>query len=203
MERKTLESAASRLTYLRGLLAVPAGALMILAALANWELGPLRHEWLFAACIAAAAVLWLRIGRHYDEHYGRITGAKRQRVRGAVAAAGSVALMLGGSLLLRSNAAWSLDLPVNALAAALAAGFLTFIAVSVGLGRHHVVVWGSLLVAALLPIWGGLDLSTTSNVGLVLAGVATMASGVLDHRLLVRSFARPRGLTLKPGDLGA
>jgi hypothetical protein len=182
---------------------VPGGAVMILAALSNWEVGPLRHTWLFGACFLTAAALWLVIVRYYNEHYGRITGAARQQVRGAIAAVGSVALMLGLSLLVRSQADWSLDLPVNGLAASLAVGFLTYHAVTVGLKPHHVVIWGSLLVAALLPVWGGLSLSSTSNVGLVLAGVALATSGVFDHRFLARAFGSSRSLDLKAGDVGA
>jgi hypothetical protein len=203
MERTTLEAVASNYTYLRGLLAVPLGMLMILAALGNWAWGPLRHAWVFVACALAVAALALALVRYYNEHYGRITASVRQHARGAFAAVVNLALVLGGSLLLRSDADWSLDMPVNALAAALAAGFLGYYAVTVGVKPHHVVIWASVLVAALLPVWGSLDLSDTSNVGLVLAGVAAMASGVFDHRFLARSFGRAHGLDPKAGDLRA
>jgi hypothetical protein len=166
-------------------------------------MGPLRHTWLFVACLLAAATVWLPIARYYDRHYGRITASAGQQARGGVAAIAAVALILGGSLALRSGGDWSLDLPVNALAAALAAGFLIYHAVSVGLKPHQMIIWGSLLVAALLPVWGGLDLSDTSNVGLVLSGVAAIAAGVFDHRFLARSLGPAHGLNLKAGDLGA
>jgi hypothetical protein len=203
MERKKLESAAWHYTHLRGLFAVPGGALLVLAALGNWEWGPLRHDWLFVAALLAAMTASLAIARYYNEHYGRITISAAQRARAAAAAVGTAALMFGVSLLLRSDVDWSLDLPVNGVAAALAAGFLSYYALTVGVKPHHAIIWGSLLVAAVLPVWGGLDLTDTSNVGLVLAGVAAMASGVFDHRFLVRSLEPAHKLNLRAGDAGA
>jgi hypothetical protein len=203
MERNKLESAASHYTHLRGLFAVPGGALLILAALGNWELGPLRHDWLFVVAAAGLVAVSLKIGRYYDEHYGRITISTGQRARAAVAAVGTTVLMFAASLLLRSDADWSLDLPVNGVAAALAVGFLSYYALSVGVKPHHAIIWGPLLVAALLPVWGGLDLTDTSNTGLVLAGVAAMASGVFDHRFLVRSLEPAHNLDLRARDVGA
>jgi hypothetical protein len=73
----------------------------------------------------------------------------------------------------------------------------------VGVKPHHAIIWAPLLAGALLPVWGGLDLSDTSNVGLLLAGVAAIASGVFDHRYLVRSLEPARNLNLRPGDVGA
>jgi hypothetical protein len=203
MERNRLESAASHYTHLRGLFAVPGGALLVLAALGNWELGPLRHSWLFAAALLALMTVSLRISRYYNEHYGRIRISIEQRARAAVAAVGTTAVMLAASLLLRSDLDWSLDLPVNGVAAALAIGFLSYYALTVGLKPHHAIIWGPLLVAALVPLWGGLDLTDTSNVGLVLAGLAAIASWVFDHRFLVRSLEPAHNLNLRPGDAGA
>ena len=203
MQRNRLESAASHYTHLKGLFAVPGGALLILAALGNWEWGPLREDWVFVAALLAMMTASLGIARYYNEHYGRITASTEQRVRAAVAAVGTTALMLAVSLLLRSDVSWSLDLPVNGLGAALAAGFLSYYALTVGVKPHHAIIWAPLLVAALLPVWGGLDLSDTSNVGLLLVGVAAMASGVFDHRYLVRSLEPARNLNLRAGDVGA
>ena len=39
MQRRNLETAAAKYSHLRGLLAIPLGVLLILAALANWEVG--------------------------------------------------------------------------------------------------------------------------------------------------------------------
>jgi hypothetical protein len=62
---------------------------------------------------------------------------------------------------------------------------LVYYAAVVGLRAHHITIWGTLLAAGLLPVWDGAD---PSNIGLVLAGVALMLNGLLDHRLLVRTL---------------
>ncbi|MEA2190850.1 MAG: hypothetical protein QOI73_971, partial [Solirubrobacteraceae bacterium] len=116
MERKNLETAAANYTYLRGLLFIPAGALCILAALGNWEVGPLRHGWVFVVGVAALLLASVPIANHYNEHYGRLTPSTRQQLRAAIAIPIGLAVVVGGSLLLRSRAGWSLDLPVNATA---------------------------------------------------------------------------------------
>jgi hypothetical protein len=73
-------------------------------------------------------------------------------------------------------------------------------AIGVGLKAHHLVIWGALLVAGALPVWSGAD---PSNIGLVLTGIAVMASGVFDHRVFVATFGSPRGLDLEERDVGA
>jgi hypothetical protein len=108
--------------------------------------------------------------------------------------------MVGGSLLLRSRADWSLDLPVNPIAVTFAIIMLISYAIGVGLRRHHVVIWGALLVAGAVPLWTGSD---PSNIGLLLAGVALMVDGVFDHRLFVQTFGSPHGLDLGESDVGA
>jgi hypothetical protein len=100
---------------------------------------------------------------------------------------------------MRSQADWSLDLPVNAIAVTFALVMLLSYAIGVGLKTHHVVIWGALLAAGALPVWDGAD---PSNIGLVLAGVAVMASGVFDHRLFVATFGPPRRLDLEERDVG-
>jgi hypothetical protein len=67
---------------------------------------------------------------------------------------------------------------------------LAYYALVMRLRAHHVVIWGTLLVAALLPVWDGDD---PSNVGLVLCGLAVMVDGVLDHLVLVRTLGPARG----------
>lgn len=178
---------------------VPAGALCIVAALGNWGVGPLRHSWVFIAAVLVIAVASLLIAGFYNENYGRLRASTSQQVRGALAVAIGVAVMTGGSLLLRSRADWSLDLPVNALAVAFAVVMLVSYAVGVGLKAHHMIIWGALLVAGALPVWDGAD---PSNIGLVLAGVALMVNGVFDHRLFVRTFGPPKLPTVN-GNAGA
>jgi len=200
VERKQLESAAASYSYLKGLYLIPLGLLFVLAALANWEVGPLRHVWVFPAAALVVAAACLPIARYYHENYGRVRPSSRQQARGVVAVIVSLAVMVGGSLLLRSEASWSLDLPVNATAASFAVVMLASNAIQVGLKAHHWTIWGSVLVVGLLPVWDGAD---PSNVGLVLAGVAVMATGVFDHRLLVRTFGSAKVLNLRDGDAGA
>jgi hypothetical protein len=194
MDRKQLQSAAASYTYFKGLFAIPGGLLAIVAALGNWEWGPLRHTWVFLAAVLVLAATCVPIARYYDEHYGRATLSTRLQARAAVVVVLGAPLVFGTSTLLRSRADWSLDLPVNPTAASLALLMLASYAAGGVLRRHHVIVFGALLVAGLLPVWNGAD---PSNVGLFLAGIAFIVTGILDHRLLVRTFGPASGLRLE------
>jgi hypothetical protein len=189
MTRGDLHKTAAGLSYLRGLLMVPLGVVLVLSALANWNVGPLRQDWAIPLAVAIAGVAYLAIGRFYGEHYGRMRPSAGQHSRDMRAVAAAVAVVLGGALLLRSSADWSLDLPVNAIAVAFAAGMLISYAAGPGIRPHHLAIWGALLVAGAVPLWDGSD---PSNIGLVMAGAAVTVSGALDHLLLVRTFGGPR-----------
>jgi hypothetical protein len=201
MQRTKLESAVAENSHLRGLFAVPLAGLMILSALGNWEVGPLRHAWVFVACAVLLAAACLPLARYYNEHYGRVTPSKRQQTRAVLAVAICLPVMIGGSLLLSSTASWSLDLPVNPTAIGFAVVMLVTYAMSVGLKAHHVVVFGALTVAGLIPVWAHEGMS--GNEGLVLAAVAVAVAGILDHRLLVRTFGPSDGLDGERVDVGA
>ncbi len=188
MQRRDLEDAAASYSCLRGLLFVPAGALAIVAALGNWEVGPLRRPGIFLLVVAAIALAFVPINRFYNEHYGRLSPSRAQELRTGVALVLAVAVMIGGSALLNSHASWSLDLPVNPIAVCFAAVMLITYAIGIGLRTHHVVIWGALLVIGALPVWNGPD---PSNVGLLLSGVALMVDGLFDHRLFVQTFGPP------------
>ena len=200
MERKRLQSAAVSYTYFKGLYAIPGGLLAIVAALGNWGWGPLQSNWVFLGVVALIGAACLPIARYYDENYGRATLSTRDQVRAGVVVVAGAPLVFGTSLLLRSRADWSLDLPVNPTAASLAALMLASYAAGGVLRRHHVIVFGALLVAGLLPVWNGAD---PSNIGLLLAGVAFIVAGILDHRTLVRTFGPGNGLRLGHGNAGA
>ena len=200
MQRRNLETAAANYSYLRGLLFIPLGALFILGALGNWQVGPLRHAWVFLVAAAAIGLTAVLLTRYYNERYGRLTPSTRQQVRDAVAVVVAIAVMLGGSSLLRSHAGWSLDLPVNAIAVTFAVLMLITYEVGVGLKPHHAIIWGTLLVVGALPVWNGSD---PSNIGLVLAGVAVAASGVFDHRLFVQTFGPPHAVDYENDDVAA
>jgi len=200
VQRKQLESAVASYSYLRGLYFIPLGLVFVLAALANWEVGPLRHLWVFPVAVLVIAAPCLPITRYYHENYGRISPSNGQRVRGAIAIIVSLAVVLGGSMLLRSDAGWSLDLPVNATAATLAMVMLLSNAIYQTLKPHHWIIWGAVVVIGLVPVWDGAD---PSNVGLVIAGVGLMVTGFFDHRVLARTFGPAKGLSLRDGDAGA
>ncbi|MEA2194030.1 MAG: hypothetical protein QOG42_464 [Solirubrobacteraceae bacterium] len=201
MERTKLESAAAENSHLRGLFAIPMGGLMMLAALGNWEVGPLRHGWVFVACGLLIALTCLPLARYYNERFGRVTPSKRQQMRAGLAVVICVPIMIGGSLLLSSRASWSLDLPVNPTAISFALVMLVTYAMSVGLKAHHKVVFGVLLVAGLIPAWAHEGMS--GNAGLALAAVAVAIAGILDHRLLVQTFGPSHGLDAEHNDVRA
>lgn len=200
MQRRDLENAAARYTYLRGLLLIPLGLVFVVAALGNWQAGPFRHDWVFIVAVLAIGAVYLVILRYYNEHYGRLRPSSAQQARAVAAVAACAGVMIGLSLLLRSRAGWSLDLPVNAIVVSFALVMLVSYAITVGLHPHHVVIWGAVLVAGALPVWDGAD---PSNVGLVIDGVAVMVCGVFDHRLFVRAFGAPALPALENGSARA
>ena len=201
MQRRELETAAANYSYLRGLLYIPLGGLFVLAALGNWQVGPLRHAWVVPPRGARPSrPSPLAINRYYNESYGRLTPSTAQQVRAGIGLVLAVALMLGGATLLRSHASWSLDLPVNAIAVCFALVMLVSYAIGVGLRAHHVVIWGTVLVAGALPVWDGPD---PSNIGLAARGAGVIVTGVFDHRLFVRTFGPRRAIDYENGDVAA
>jgi len=200
MQRRELETAAANYTYLRGLLYVPLGGLFVLAALGNWEVGPLRHTWVFLLVALALAAVAAAVNRYYNDTYGRLTPSTGQQVRAGIGLVLAVALMLGGATLLRSHASWSLDLPVNPIAVCFALVMLASYAIGIGLRVHHLIIWGTLLVAGALPVWNGAD---PSNIGLLLCGAAVIVCGLFDHRLFVNTFGPPRAVDYENGDVAA
>ncbi|MGW1988870.1 hypothetical protein [Embleya sp. NPDC001921] len=201
MDRASLESAAANYSYLRGLLSIPAGVLLLAAGLSNTRWGPLDHAWVTWAVgglmvVAGAAYLW--INRYYTENFGRITPSGRDRTRAAVTAAVGAAAVAGAVSL-----DWNADLPLTATTAVFAGFMFASYAVAMRPRPHHVAVWGTLVVVALLPIWGYVGPTARINVGLMLVGVATMVTGVLDHAALERTFAPDRAPHLGDGDVDA
>ena len=188
-DRTRLQAAAAQYPYLRGLLAVPGGALFVIAALGNWKWGPLRYNAVFIGVVAVIAAAAAVINRYYNERYGRVTPSREQSVKAALAIAAGAGLITLGSLLLRSRASWSLDLPVNPIPATFGLLMVVYYSALVGLKAHHAVIWGALIVVGLLPVWNGGD---PSNVGLVITGVAVAVNGIFDHRLLTRLLADTR-----------
>ena len=189
MNTEQLRSAAAEHRYIRGLIQVPVGLLFIAAALGNEHWGPLDNDWVFIAVLLLLAGGALLINRFYDEHYGRVTPAADREAKAIGLGLLGAALLFGLALLLRSRADWSLDLPVNPIPGVFGLTMLAYSAAVVTLRPHHVVIWGSLAVAGLLPVWSGDD---PSNVGLVMCGVAVMVNGVFDHLTIVRTMGPAR-----------
>ncbi len=187
MQRKDLEAAAANVTYMRGLLAVPLGSAFLLAGLGNLQWGPLRHDWVFVLCLAVIAASALAINSYYNRNYGRVTTSNRPRVRYVLPYLFYGAAMVGGPLL----DTW-LNPSVSLFAALFAVAAISWYATRVQLRAYHVVVWGALLVVALLPVWDSLDDAT--SVAFLAIGAATIVSGLLDHRTLVRGFGAAKDL---------
>jgi hypothetical protein len=195
MERKQLESAAASNHYLRGLLAIPFGFVWIISGLGNLEWGPFRQLWTVPVGFGLCAAAYLLLMRYYNDNYGRVTpnGGPRAFLGGAAC----VAMMIGGPILVQV-----LDLPLNGFALAWSVVALGYYAVNVGLRAHHVVIWGSVLGASLVPLWGDPRTSDTPNVGMLIIGVGAIATGILDHRLLVRSFGPAHDFGLENTNAG-
>jgi len=201
MQRTQLEAAVAENSHLRGLFALPMSGLMMLAVLGNEAVGPLRHDWVFIACLVLIGATCLPIARYYNEHYGRVTPSPRQRRRAFIAIVACGPLVFGGSLLLSSRASWSLDLPLNPTAISFAVVMFVGYAMSVGVRAHHKIIFGLLLVAGAIPVWAHEGMS--GNAGLALAAVAVASAGIFDHRLLVQTFGPPRGRDPEQVDVAA
>lgn len=192
MERRDLESAARKVTYLRGLLGIPIGMLFVITGLGNLGWDPLVNRWIFGSALLALAVAALGINRHYDEIYGRVRLSRAQRVRYGVTST----VLLGGALIGGPILDFVLEPPISLFATSFALASLAWFAICVGLRAHHVVIWGSLLVIGLLPVWGGF--SDPVSVAWLPIGLASMAAGICDHLALARSFG-PAGDALMQG----
>lgn len=196
MDRKHLEAAAAANHYLRGLLAVPVGVVLVLSGLGNMEWGPFRHLWVVPAGVVPALGAYLVVARFYNDNYGRVvlkTGEART-VAGTVAA---LTVLIGGPILTQA-----LGLPFNGLGLAWGVVALGYYAVNVGLRPHHVVIWGSVVAASVVPLWGDPRTTNTPNVGLLMVGLACVATGIFDHLILVRTFGASGDLGLENSDVG-
>ncbi|MDQ6934264.1 MAG: hypothetical protein M3130_03080 [Actinomycetota bacterium] len=186
MERRELEVAASRVAYMRGLLALPLGVVFILIGLGNLGWSPLQVPWVFFLGVGAAGLVWLGLNRYYTESYGRVTPGRQRQTRYAVATIFFGVAVIGGPLL----DGW-LHPRVSLFAALFAVAMLAWYALCVDLRTHHVLVWGTLFVAALLPVWG--SFADPVSVAWLPIAAATILGGLLDHRELARGFGPTKG----------
>jgi hypothetical protein len=189
--RTQLKTAAANYTYLRGLFFLPLGLLPIISALGNTGWGPLQSPWVFLGVVALLGVACVPINSFYNKYYGRLRPSPGQQARAAAAVVLAIVVVVGGSTLLRSDASWSLDLPVNTTAVTLSAAVILSYAAGRVLKAHHLIIWVSVLVAGAIPLWDGPD---PSNIGLAIVGVALMLNGVFDHLLFVRTFGAPAAI---------
>lgn len=180
MERDELQVAAATVTHLRGLLAIPAGLLFINTGLSNLGWGPFGPARAFIPTLIALAVLYALLDRYYVARYGRVS-VRFVHHLGYAAAIGT-GMIVGNILDFR------LTPPVSLFASMFAIGMLIWFARFVGIQRRHVVIWGGLLVVALIPIWDSFDDSV--SVAWIPIGVATILAGVFDHLALVRFTER-------------
>jgi hypothetical protein len=182
MERRELERSATRVTYLRGLLAVPFGLVLLASAAGNLEWGPYRNGGAFIATVVVLGALGLAIHRWYDQHYGRVrlSASQQRRMTAASFTCFGIGLSLGAYL------DFHLDVPVSVSLLLFGIAMLAWFAISVGLRLDHVVVCGALVVLGLVPVWG--DLDDRTSVAWLPMGIAVIVLGLLDHRALVRSF---------------
>lgn len=186
MERERLEAVAAANHYLRGLLAVPLGLVLMASGLGNMEWGPFRHLWAVPGVLVLAGAAYLLVTRYYQDNYGRVV--LERPLRSVVGTFGALAVMIGGPILTQA-----LDLPVNGLGLAWAVVALGYYAVNVGLGPYHIVIWGATLLVSVVPAWGDPRTTDTMNFGLLLVGAACITTGIFDHRSLVRTFG-PSGV---------
>ena len=202
MDRRQLESAGANypLVHVQGLYAVPAGLLWFVIGLSN-----LDHERLAGWSLAAAAVLCLGavagVSLYYRQRYGKVTPTRSRQVRYNVALAAGFVVFVGADQLARTIFGRPPTEPISSMLAAWALGSLVFYAIGSGLRSHHLVIWGAAVVAGLLPVWGvGVDRDAMAAFPI---GLATILSGLFDHRLLVATFKSFEGLQLEPTDAGA
>ena len=134
--------------------------------------------------LAIGGLALVLIGRYYRDHYGTVTPTRDRSIRQVLAIVAWIAILfIGANRLLF----WSPDGPQSIYASAFALATLGYYAILVGLRPHHVIIWGTVFVAGLLPIWGGLG-ADRDPLAMIPLGLLMMLSGVLDQRLLARSF---------------
>jgi len=181
MDRQNLERAAARYPYMQGLLFVPIGLWFMLGGLAQL-IGDPMAPWLYVFGAVAGVAAYLRIGRYYKQNYGQVTPPRSRRIRDLVATLLAVPVIIGGAILDSA-----LNLPLNGYVAGYGVVMLLYSAGVIGLKTHHLVIWGALVLAGLMPVWGATQQNDVP-LGLPVMGLATIAAGIFDHRLLVRTY---------------
>jgi hypothetical protein len=184
MKRNELTAVVAETTYLRGLITVPIGALFLLTGLGNLGWRPLASPWTYGPCVLVLVLAMWRLQVYYNDTYGRVRPSRRMQVAYTIASIAAGAALIGGSVV-----DFKTDWPVSVFAMSFAAAMLLSFHLYIGLKRHQALIWGGLFVLGLLPVWGSFH--DRVSVAWLPIGIATIAAGVMDHRLLVRqTYAR-------------
>ena len=200
MERRQLESAGANYPYLQGLWTIPLGIGMIVAGISNLQNRPtgIGAIVLILGGLALAGATALVIGRYYRDRYGSVTPTRDRMIRQGLALGAWIVILFVGA---NEALFWSPDGPQCIYASAVALATLAYYAILVGLRPHHIVIWGTVFVAGLLPIWGGLG-GDRDPLAMIALGPVLMLSGLLDQRLLARSLPVPTGGRLEGTRVG-
>lgn len=200
MEPRHLEAAAANYPYLQGLWTIPLGIGIIVAGISNLQSRPtgIGAMVLIIGGLTIAGAALLLISRYYREHYGSVTPTRGRTIRQVLALGAWIVVLFVGA---NQALFWSPDGPQCIYASAFALATLAYYAILVGLRPHHIVVWGAVFVAGLLPIWGGLGVDR-DPLAMIALGPVMMLSGLLDQRVLARSFAVPAGDRLEGTRVG-
>jgi hypothetical protein len=200
MERRHLESAAANYPYLQGLWTIPLGIGIIVAGISNLQSRPtgIGAVVLILGGLAIAGAACLVIGRYYRDHYGSVIPTRDRTIRQGLALGAWIVILFVGA---NQALFWSPDGPQCIYASAFALATLAYYAILVGVRPHHLVIWGAVFVAGLLPIWGGLGVDRDA-LAMIPLGLATILSGLLDQRVLARSLAVSTGDRLEGTHVG-
>jgi hypothetical protein len=140
--------------------------------------------------VVAALALGLGVVRYYKRSSGTVTHTAGVRARLMIAFGVGMAVFVTTLHLGRALQDGAPEGSANAQAVAWGLGMLTFHLLGVGLRAHHLVIWGVVIGAGLLPVWAAPPAGDAA--ALLLMGGGVVVSGALDHRLFVRTLARAR-----------
>ena len=200
MRHQTLGSTAANYPYLQGLWTIPLGFGMVLAGISNLERRPAAPlmSGILVVGLALAGTASLLITRYYRINYGQVTPTRSRHVRHGIALVAWIAVLFVGA---NRYLLWSADSSICIYASAFALATLAYYAILVGLRAHHVVIWGLVFLAGVLPVWGGLG-ADRDALAMFPLGAALIVSGVLDQRLLIRDLGSAASVNAENSNVG-
>ncbi|HSR49339.1 MAG TPA: hypothetical protein VLV83_00845 [Acidobacteriota bacterium] len=171
-------------TQIQGLRLVPFGLFFLAKGLGGEAF---TDKWVLFPSLLAAFLLFFLIGRYYESRFGRVRRKTSCLVKDALAAGLTLILITAGVQLENSY-----DLPFNLVA--LVVGGLFFYIHLHSVGRRSHYGWLALLfvLLGLLPATGWVTaeqiFAPQPTIGDFMLAGAYILGGVLDHRMLARSF---------------